>query len=237
MKTKKKGHSRKTRARAKKVLQPPSFPLMNPYADLRASTVSYTPEGMVSKDKLENIAELEGALGKRPSSNSTPSPSFPPNYIPSNPPGRRPDSDMISGETSRSFTGSNVPPTNRGQGKMCVLADDPNCAGGSSALDQFNAYAAKYGAEAACAYFAKNPAFGAVIAPFCGQIGSFVGQYIAEPLKKAETGYLSWDGKMNQWVHEGVMKAVDWVKDAAHDSYCGAAKAFTFGLYTPSGCD
>jgi len=213
-----KKHKRRHHRRAKPKMMP-QIPLMNPYGNLQASTVTYTPDNMVPKDMTPPTKPSQPSDSI---TGNTPRPIFP-------------NQTMISGEYSRPFTGSNLDPTSSSNGKKpCVLADDPNCEKGSEALDKFNAFVSKHGAEAACMYFAKNPILGMSIAPYCGQIGAFLGQYIAKPLKKAEETVLEWDGKLNQWVYQAGKDVWGGVKEAAKDIYCGGVGLG--GLWTPPGC-
>lgn len=180
MKSQKKYTKKRTKIRerpVKRTEKTKNIPLMNPYANLQASAVAYTPEDKVLKTSSEEPSVKKPGVPidfNLPSINRT--------VVPS----------ITSNQSAPSNDETRVGQMNQK---------------GKDLIKKYYQMAAKYGAEAACAYLAKNPIAGLSIAPICGTVGSAVASVTADPFIKAVDYGLGFEKKMNERIQTGLSDA------------------------------
>jgi hypothetical protein len=173
-----------SRKKVKRPIKPLNIPLRNPYANLQASTVAYTPEDM----------ELKTNKNKDVPSTSRSIPNMPIDYnLPS-----------VNRTVNPSFTSSQpTPPTSSNIGMNEK---------GEALIRKYYQMAAKYGAEAACAYLAKNPIAGLSLAPVCGSVGSAIANVTVDPFISVVKKGLDFEKRMNEGINEALSDAWGYVK-------------------------
>lgn len=187
MKNKKHVTKKRTKHRAKPVKRTDKqqfIPLMNPYANLQASTVAYTPEDMVPKTTKDTTSMPK------------------PNYIP----GTLMPRPTYTPPRIPSVTSGQPPPSNddTSVGKMNQKSRDK--------MREYYKIAGKYGAEAGCAYLAKNPILGLHLAPICGFVGTAFANATVNPFLSAVDYYLGKEKKMNEGINDALSSAWGAVK-------------------------
>lgn len=183
MKTKKKT---RTKSFPRKKLQRPikqiDIPLRNPYANLQASTVAYIPEQMESKT-TKDVKPASQVIANMPIEYNVPSSNK--TVIPS-------------------FTSSQLPPPTSSNIGMNQKGED--------LIRKYYQMAAKYGAEAACAYLAKNPIAGLSLAPVCGTVGTAIANVTVDPFIKGVRKGLEFERTMNEGINDALSSAWGFVK-------------------------
>ena len=189
MKNKKQTPKKKIKPRAKPVKRTNKqqfIPLMNPYANLQASAVAYTPEDMVLKTQKDTTSMSK------------------PNYTP----GMAIESNVpsVNRTVIPSLTSNQPPPSNddTSVGKMNEKS--------KAKMSEYYKIVGKYGAEAGCAYLLKNPIMGLSLAPICGYVGTAVANATVNPFLSAVDYYLGKEKKLNEGINDALSSAWGAVK-------------------------